>query len=32
MENVQEMYNFPRSNQKVENVNKLISSNKLNLI
>ena len=32
MENVQEMYNFPRSNQKVENMNKLISSNKLNLI
>ena len=32
MENVQETYHFPRSNQKVENINKLISSNKLNLI
>ena len=32
VENFQETYNFPRSNQKVENMNKLISSNKLNLI
>ena len=32
MEKFQEMYNFPRSNQKAENINKLSSSNKLNLI
>ena len=31
MKNFQEMYKYPRSNHKVENINKLISLNKLNL-